>query len=366
MARKSSILLFICFTVLSSTGISGTLASANKAEAESRTKDPGNSFVYSEELNRILNDKKANSFILGRTEQGRNIEAYFFPGLSERRALVIGGVHGSELSSIEVARQLVDQLKDQRIYYSVIVIPSLFPDNAETAKQYPQQIGDVKNIGRYSYPGAVDPNRQMPTPGMSFDDEHEVDHAGRRIEMENTMLLSLIEQFRPQRIVNLHAIRDMNYAGVFADPRTDHNSIALGYATDSSLAVTIAGHIYRNGGFIPGNQLNKRPTALYYKDPVPVAAGQFQKRNVKGSILPGQKGGGISLGTWASTAVFNPADPSKNREAMRILTIEFPGSKRPIDYDTIAERSFFQRQVELYASAIKSVFLQDYFVEDAH
>ena len=114
------------------------------------------------------------------------------------------------------------------IYYNVIIIPSLFPDNAETAKQSPLQIGDVQNIGRYSYPGAVDPNRQMPTPGQAFDEDHELDHAGRKIENENALLLELIGEYHPQRIVNLHAIRDTNYAGVYADPRTDQNSIALG------------------------------------------------------------------------------------------------------------------------------------------
>ena len=142
----------------------------------------------------------------------------------------------------------------------------MFPDNAETAKQFPSQIGDVKNIGRYSYPGAVDPNRQMPTPGNAFDEDHELDHAGRKIENENTFLLELIgSNIRPQRIVNLHAIRDTNYAGVFADPRTDHKSIALGYETDSSLAIAIAKHIQQNGGYIPGNRLttkNQQPSII--------------------------------------------------------------------------------------------------------
>jgi hypothetical protein len=163
--------------------------------------------------------------------------------------------------------------------------------------------------------------------------------------------------------VNLHAIRDINHAGVFADPRTDHRSIALGYESDSSLAVSIAMNIYYSGGYIPGNQLIKKPTALYHKDPEPVAAGQFQKRNFKGSVLPGQRGGGISLGTWAATAVMDENDPSKNRDAIRILTIEFPGSKRPIDYRTNAEQSFWQRQIELYASGIQNIFLQEYFAE---
>jgi hypothetical protein len=50
---------------------------------------------------------KASQLLLGKTKQGREIEAFYFPGTSEKRALVIGGVHGSELSSIEVSRMLI-------------------------------------------------------------------------------------------------------------------------------------------------------------------------------------------------------------------------------------------------------------------
>ena len=94
-----------------------------------------------------------------------------------------------------------------------------------------------------------------------------------------------------------------------------------------------------------------------------MAAGQFQKRNFSGSSLPGKRGGGVSLGTWASTAVVDEKDPGKNRDAMRILTMEFPGSKRPVDYASKTEQAFYQNQVELYATALKNIFLQEYFVE---
>lgn len=319
--------------------------------------------LYSEELEEVLLNRKAAQFILGTSQQGRNIEAYFFPGKSNKRALIIGGMHGSELSSIEVARELMQQLiKGDSIFYNVIIIPSLFPDNAEMAKQKFLQIGGVENIGRYSYPGAIDPNRQMPTPGKAFDEEDSIDHAGRKIENENTLLLELIGQYRPQRIVNLHAIRNTSNAGVYADPRTDHKGIALGYTTDSSLAITIAKNIQQQGGHIPGNYLNKKPTALYYKDPVAVSKGMLQRRNLTGSALTGKRGGGVSLGTWASTAVYDEEDPSKNRDAIRIITMEFPGSKRPADHKKELQ-SFYQRLVEVYAAALRTIFLGEYFTE---
>lgn len=365
MRYKSAILLFIVFTVLSS----ATNSSNIKKPGGHAFLFPGNKdrvgIFSSEELKKLLLERKAAQFLLGRSQHGRNIEAFFFPGTSNKRALIIGGMHGSELSSIEVAKELLQQLKrGDSIFYNVIIIPSLFPDNAETARQNFSKIGDVENIGRYSYRGAVDPNRQMPTPGQAFDDENHLDHAGRKIETENGLLLELINEFRPQRIVNLHAIRNTANAGVFADPRTDHNGMALGYASDSSLAVSIAAAIAQQGGYTPGNYLNKNPTALYYKDPVAVAKGSFQKRNFTGSSLPGKRGGGVSLGTWASTAVVNEVDPAKNRDAIRLITMEFPGSKRPVDYKNDLQ-SFYQQQVEIYAAALRAIFLGEYFTEEA-
>jgi len=364
MPTKLSILFVACFFVISSAGGRGNIRFRLTRPIPGMDNNGARSLLFKEELNRVLSEKKAGSFVLGKTQLGRNVEAYFFPGTSEKRALIIGGMHGSELSSIEVASELVRMLKQTgTIYYNVIIIPSLFPDNAETAKQFPLLIGDADNIGRYSFTGAVDPNRQMPTPGYAFDQEDELDHAGRKIENENSLLLGLISEYHPQRIVNLHAIREKNYAGVFADPRTDHRSVALGYATDSSLAIEIAKHIHQQGGYVPGNHLATIPNAIYYRDPEPVAAGQFQKRNFTGSFLPGKRGGGVSLGTWASTAVFDEFDSTKNRDAIRILTIEFPGSRRPVDYRLKKDRDYYQKLVELYASGINRVFLQEYFIE---
>src|SRR6185295_13234227 len=85
--------------------------------------------------------------------------------------------------------------------------------------------------------------------------------------------------------------------------------------------------------------------------------------NFSGSSLANNRGSGISLGTWASTTISDAKDPVLNREAMRILTIEFPGYKRPVDYDDVKQRDYFNRQVQLYASSIEHIFLREYFVE---
>jgi hypothetical protein len=316
------------------------------------------------ELDMVLQQNKNTRFLLGASREGRKINAYYIPGTSTLKALVIAGVHGSELSSVEVAYRLLNRLlQGKQPYYSVIIVPSLFPDNAVKAMNQARRIGSVDNIGRYTYPDAVDPNRQMPSPGKAYDENTGTDHIGRKIEQENQWLLQLIQAFKPQRIANLHAIRDMSYGGVYADPRTDHLGIALGYDSDSNLAIDIASYIYRGGGNVAGNNLAKKPTALYYKDPVPAPAGSPQRRNMSGSALNAKRGSGVSLGTWASTAVADEKDPAKNREAIRILTIEYPGYKRSADYQAEAQQLFQQKQTELFAKAIEIFFVGEYHRE---
>ncbi len=317
------------------------------------------------ELNLILKEKRPTSFSLGTSKLEREIGAWYFPGASDQRALIIAGVHGSELSSVEVAYALLNELfKGSQPYYSVIIVPTLFPDNAIKALTQPAVIGSVDNIGRYTYAGAVDPNRQMPSPGKAFDESKPLDHIGREIEKENQLLLKLIQEFKPHRLANLHAIRNPNFGGVYADPRTDHLGAALGFSSDSSLAVLMAKAINMKGGNVAGNNLKKKPTALYYKDPKPAQPGEYQQRNMTGAKLNANRGSGVSLGTWGSTAVVHEENPSLNRPAMRILTIEYPGCKRPADYKKPNERMFQEKQVLAYAAAIKEYFLGEHFIEE--
>jgi hypothetical protein len=130
----------------------------------------------------MMNSKNPVKGVLGITSKGRTIDAYFFPGTSNKKAMIIGGMHGSELSSIAVAYEVIAQLATAgQLYYNVLVIPMLFPDNAETAQLNPLHTGSFFNIGRYSNQTAIDPNRQMPTPGKAFDPSISFDHLGRKI-----------------------------------------------------------------------------------------------------------------------------------------------------------------------------------------
>ncbi|MDB5206205.1 MAG: hypothetical protein JWR72_1280, partial [Flavisolibacter sp.] len=204
----------------------------------------------------VLHNKVAVKKVAGYSKKGLPIYLYYFPGTSNKNALVIGGVHGSELSSIEVVNSLVKKLSSgQPSYYNVIVLPSLFPDNALTAEAHKHRV--INNKGRYSRDGAVDPNRQMPLLGKPFYTNAPVDAHNREIEKENRLLLQLIQAFAPQRVVTIHAIRDKKNCGVFADPRSDCNGMALGFESDSALAMLMAKHIDNSGGLVAGNKLSK-------------------------------------------------------------------------------------------------------------
>ena len=295
---------------------------------------------------------------LGLTREGRSVDAWYFPGKTDRRALIIGGVHGSELASVTLAQMLIEDLQHGLVPdFSVIIIPVLFPDNAATAMQQPQEIGSVKNIGRISGQGNADPNRQMPGPGQAFHSNAGIDYRGRVIERENQYLLELIQRFRPDRIASLHAIRNEKQAGFFADPRTDAHGIAIGFAADSILAMQMAFESAAAGFTPPGNFRNGKNTAHYFLDPAPVPAGQWQARNTKGSWQPAGRGQGITLGTWCSTAVEWETDPALNRPAIPILTIECPGSRRPVDCNQAAQWTRFG-QLKAYVSALENVFLK--------
>jgi hypothetical protein len=313
----------------------------------------------------MLKSRAPLQAFLGTSKLGRPIRAYYFPGASNKRALVVAGVHGSELSSIEVAKSLIASLQqDATTFYSVIVVPCLFPDNEVSAKQDINGLGIIHNNGRYSNTTSADPNRQMPVLGKSFNINNPVDYLGRDIETENQLLLQLIEDYRPDRIVNLHAIRDVKRAGIYADPRTDSKGFALGYETDSALVIDMATYINNNGGYVGGNRLDSVPTALYYNDPAVVSKNEWQRRNLEGAKLPGNRGHGVSLGSWASTAVCDSLNPSQNRPALRLVTVEFPGYKRPLDYTEEKQKEYNNKLVDLYSTCIRNIFLASNYVED--
>jgi hypothetical protein len=239
--------------------------------------------------------KQICTVTLGRTYAGRSVEAFFFPGRSEKRALVVSGVHGSELSGIEVAKRLVKSLHEDASmppHFNVLVIPELFTDNAERARAANPPPGKDSNEGRTS-PFArcpksrkrggdivcADPNREFPPLSKPFDPDKPVDALKREIEAENVMLLNVVRLFRPSRIASVHAHsmpkdmkRNVDAPGIFADSHTvpptatqlERLRAILRTARDCKLALDMARHAKGRGARVPGNWLDtRRPTCQY-------------------------------------------------------------------------------------------------------
>lgn len=299
---------------------------------------------------------------LGTTAGGRSVDSFFFPGKTDNRALIVGGFHGTELSGVAVTEILLQQLQTgPRPYYSVIIVPRLFPDNAATAEASPKQIESGENVGRYtsgteSTKHSTDPNRQMPALGQGYDAATKKDAKGRDIEPENVMLLELIDRYRPTRIAAIHSTHGLKDAGVYADPRTDASGNALGYDSDQQLALDMAKKAGDGGANVPGNKLgDKNATGVYPLDAAPAAAGKKQKR---------ETAKGISLGGWGSTAVCDPSKPAENRPAMRIITVEVKQAYRPQDLEA-GKQAARQAELEAHADALREIFLGNNQVETA-
>jgi hypothetical protein len=196
------------------------------------------------------------------------LKNFFFKGDTNDTVLIIAGMHGSELSGIEVAHWLRVKLQSQldkfqkRPQYNTFIVPELFPQSAKLARKCPIEPDGGKNAQESqklkkewdklkmrdpklyarcklsegeSQPGreivldkggtlyVIPPGRQFPPPGQPL--SHLIkyggptDLAGNRLVMkaenkkedkipllqEIRELLELIELIKPIRIASLHA-----------------------------------------------------------------------------------------------------------------------------------------------------------------
>ena len=286
------------------------------------------------------------------TAGSRSVDAFFFPGTSDERALVVAGVHGSEQGGIEVAEMLIQTLHNAllRPYYSVIVVPTLFPDNAASRARE----------------GSTPTNRNFPDPGRSLatatpsGSTTPMDTAGRAILPENFALMRLIERFRPSRVASVHGSFDRGAAGVFSDAHTvsgsararavaahpgDPAAAAVAVAaletaagartrSDQAMALSMARTMDASGfgRAVLGNRLHGTPTSGW-----------------SGSVP-----GGTSFGAWGPQDITEGR--ATDRPSMTVLTIEVATNIRSTD---LAGVSAANRRAELasYRDVIQNIFL---------
>jgi hypothetical protein len=256
------------------------------------------------------------------------VVAYFFPGQSERRALIIGGVHGSEPQGVEVVESLRGELEKRCAagkppFFTVILIPALNARTYGTGKRFVPR--DPKENAEKTAEQGIEPNRTFPAPGEDYADARARVAAGKpeltytppagaklpsvtghetnKMLPETRALIALIERFSPERIASVHAHGISGGAakvgddpGIFVDP-----------ATDDAAA---------------GEQLGKRMLAegKTHAGQLPTGRKDPFRGNVGDSVTysPGAPHArGYSLGSWA------PA-PTKTRKGITTVTVEVP------------------------------------------
>jgi len=241
--------------------------------------------------------------VLGVTAEKRPVQAFFFPGTSSERALILSGVHGSEQSGVEVVELLLDELrKGVRPHYTTIVIPKLFPDNYE----------------RKLREGSTETNRNLPAKGTSLDTARAegakkgkgpIDVLGKELLPENILLAQLIERFRPSRVASVHATWDLKKPGVFTDPhkssKGETEATKAASKADREFALKMAREAQEGGANVAGNKLgsNDENVGFYQKDPP-----------------------GVSLGGYGPHDVTE--GKATDRPAMTVITMEVGGNER--------------------------------------
>jgi hypothetical protein len=189
------------------------------------------------------------------------IQVFFFPGRSGRRAMVVGGVHGTEHQGVEVVERLraqlaADSLAGNPPFYSTVLVPTLIQRSDAAHRRnvcgpgssgIPDAAHDVAGQSCADGTHAVEPNRTFPGvanpgnasggwAGQSYQDARRdgLRHQGtpdgarttppaQRMIAETRALIALIEHFQPERIASVHAHSTPGSRGdgpgIFVDPR---------------------------------------------------------------------------------------------------------------------------------------------------
>lgn len=204
-----------------------------------------------------------------------SVQAFKFPGETPDVALIVGGIHGTELTGVDVAKLLIEHLKpaEKRARLTTIVIPQLFGETRFGQGEQRRYIvvpgiffRPEAHVDRSKLPTVIEQNRNFPRVGESYATVRArltnpeigaelIDYYDRRFEYtldnldrvladmmlaENRILVQLIEQERPIRLATLHGKGD--YArlgdgpGFFVDPRG-------GYSPETDAPWTKAGQI---------------------------------------------------------------------------------------------------------------------------
>ncbi|MCH7807887.1 MAG: DUF2817 domain-containing protein [Planctomycetes bacterium] len=147
--------------------------------------------------------------IVGTSVEGRAIEAFIRRRRGGSTVLILGGVHGDEPKSVEIARRLSALLEsDMRVGGDVrwVVIPAVNPD------------GYVKRKRRNA--GGVDLNRNFPTENWIRNSPRSRMFGGDRpgSEPETRAIVRVVHRYQPMCIVTIHSISGRRHCNNYDGP----------------------------------------------------------------------------------------------------------------------------------------------------
>jgi hypothetical protein len=345
-------------------------------------------------------------------------EVHFVAGRSSRRALVIGGVHGSEPEGEVVVRQLIEALKKARTkpFFTVVLIPRLIDRSRQDPKPKSRnaayrEVADqtAKGSAGDSSKGTgsegnieVEPNRNFPLPGTSYSSYKKKGHlefwdgkkkevrapkdivtiegkgkgtkenrskavASEKMLPENRLLVHLIERFQPERLVSVHQHRVSgsrgNGAGVFVDPRrpATKRSADDGFDSKSDQALTPEGQqddklaVAMRDSIQKGAEVN----GLRKKDTDPLAGNDVPLPGAKRTNSPTVHYKTEAHGEGNSLGDYAPVEVKEggawDRPAIGTITIEIP------QYDkTKKDQAADLAKLEaIEVATLQSIFLED-------
>ncbi|MEM8486395.1 MAG: M14 family murein peptide amidase A [Bacteroidota bacterium] len=141
----------------------------------------------------------------GQSVQGRDIYVKTF-GQGERTVMIIGGFHGDEIRGVELALRFAEYLHENQVQLDdvrVVAIPVLSPDGL--VNQQRLNANDV------------DINRNFPTENWTAESSRGPRYSpgtAPASEPETRLMMALLDQYKPQRIISIHApLEVVNYDG---------------------------------------------------------------------------------------------------------------------------------------------------------
>ncbi|HEY7875683.1 MAG TPA: DUF4157 domain-containing protein [Actinomycetota bacterium] len=335
------------------------------------------------------------------TKSPPRVRAFFFPGKTARRALIIGGVHGTEQQGAKTVEELRTVLRARSLagnppHFTTILIPTLIEQThkggtSAGARHVPGGMGRTAK-GTLEKSRSIEPNRNFPLPGedlaaakargasgatdpeLVFRDASGAvrpaqdtaktatanAQTGTSIRMiaETRILISLIERFQPERLASIHAhsLKTVvgDAPGIFVDPR------GIDPATK---AVTNQGQVDEDDRLAAA--MAREGTKRWSKGGVTVPGLKGGQADPFVGNAPGKSGASVrysststpegnSLGTWAPVpTVAGKAGATASRPGITTVTVEIPQWSSPAQ--TAAQREI----IELHRDLLLEIFLGD-------